>query len=160
MGYVSGMSHFGPPGTRVLYLVVCAAPGAEKTLERVASERAAGHDVCVIATERARDWFDVAAVESASGHIVQTRMRRFSEPIFEPLGGSLVVSPASLNTIAKIALGLADDMPTGLVCEALGSGVPVTIETQVGGPFGAHPALPGYLETLRTFGAKVHDLTN
>lgn len=154
------MSHFGSPGGHVLYLVVCAAPGANNTLDRVHLEQANGHEVCVIATERALAWFDVAAVEVTTGHAIQTSMRRYGEPIAEPLGDAVVVSPASLNTIAKIALGLADDMPTGLVCEALGSGVPVTIETQVGGAFGQHPALPGYLATLRSWGATIIDLAN
>ena len=66
MTYFEAMSHFGSPDGQVLYLVVCAAPGADKTLDRVLSEREAGYDVCVIATARARHWFDVAAVESTT----------------------------------------------------------------------------------------------
>jgi len=149
------VSHFGSGDGNVLYLVVCGVPGAETTLERIRREQHDGWDVCVTTTERGFDWFDRAEVEAVSGHPVQSRMRRAGEPIFEPLGDRLVVSPASMNTIARIALGLADNMAVGLTCEALGRGIPVTIEAQVGGPFGHHPALTEHLDRLGTWGADV-----
>jgi len=89
----------------VLYLVVCAVPGAERTVERVRAERANGWEVCVVATERALYWFDVAEVEQATGHPIQSRMRRFGEPLFEPLGDAVIVAPASFNTINRIGAG-------------------------------------------------------
>jgi len=146
------MSSFGSPSGRVLYLVVCAVPGAERTLERVRIEQGNGWEVCVVATEKALHWFDGATVEQATGHPIQSRMRRFGEALFEPLGDAVIVAPASFNTINRIALGLADDMATGLVCEAIGRGVPVTIEPQLGPAFAAHPAFAEHVARLDAAG--------
>ncbi|MCP5029518.1 MAG: flavoprotein, partial [Actinomycetia bacterium] len=111
------MSSFGSPNGKVLYLAVCAVPGADHILDRIAGEQAEGWDVCLLATERALHWFDTAAAERLTGHPIQSRMRVYPEPLFEPLGDAMVVAPASFNTINKIALGLPDDMPSGLAVE-------------------------------------------
>lgn len=147
------MTSFGSASGTVLYLVVCGVPGAERTLTRIAAEQAAGWDVCVVATERALDWFDASAAEELSGHAVQSRMRIYGEPLFTPLGDEVVVAPGSFNTINKIALGLTDDMATGLVCEAIGRGVPVTIEAQMGAEgFAKHPVLRPHVALLESAG--------
>lgn len=148
------MTSFGSPEGNVLYLVVCAVTGADRTLERIAAEQAAGWDVCVVATERSLHWFDAEAAAALSGHPLQTRMRVFGEPLFEPLGDRVLVAPGGFNTINKIALGLADDMASGLVCEAIGRGVPVTIEVQVGPGFGGHPILAKHLDFLEDAGVE------
>lgn len=139
----------------MLYLVVTAASGAEHTLDRIAAEQAAGWDVCVVATERALHWFDADAAVGLSGHELQTRMRVFPEPLFEPLGDRVLVTPAGLHSIAKFSLGLADDMASGLVIEAIGRGIPVTIEVQVGPGFAGHPAFPEHLRRLADAGVEL-----
>ncbi|MDG2112839.1 MAG: flavoprotein [Actinomycetota bacterium] len=138
----------------VLYLVVCAVPGAERTLDRIAAEQAAGWEVCVVATERALAWFDAGEVESLTGHPIQSRMRIYGEPLFEPLGDEVLVAPASFNTINKIALGFADDMPSGLICEAIGREVPITVEPQLGEAFAAHPAFADHVARLESAGVQ------
>ena len=148
------MTSYGSPSGNVLYLVVCAVPGADRTLERIAAEQEAGWEVCVVATQRALHWFDEPAVQRASGHMIQSRMRTYAEPLFEPLGDAVVVAPGSFHTINKIALGLADDMASGLVCEALGRAVPVTIEPQVGEAFARHPAFGRHVAMLEAAGAR------
>lgn len=148
------MTSFGSVSGKVLYLVVCAVPGADGTLDRIASEQAAGWEVCLVATERALNWFDTDAAERLTGHPIQSRMRVYPDPLFEPLGDEIVVAPASFNTINKIALGLADDMPSGLVCEAIGRGVPVTIEPQLGAAFANHPVFPDHVARLEGAGVR------
>ena len=148
------MTSFGSARGDVLYLVVCAVPGADRILERIESEQRAGWEVCVVATPRALHWFDTAEVQRRTGHAIQSRMRVYPEPLFEPLGDRVVVAPASFNTINKIALGLADDMPTGLVCEAIGRGVPVVIEPQVGLAFARHPVFVSHVSTLENAGVE------
>ena len=152
------MTSYGSPNGNVLYLVVTAVPGAERTLGRIRAEQAAGWEVCVIATERALHWFDAEAAVQISGHPIQSRMRVYPEPLFEPLGDRVVVAPCGFNTLNRIALGFADDMPTGLVCEALGRGVPITIEPQFGAAFAAHPVVPEHVRRLRDAG--VHFVWN
>ncbi len=133
------MVSFGSTDGNVLYLGVCAVPGAERIVDRVKAEQAAGWDVCLLATERALHWFDPDEASAVTGHELQTRMRIYGEPLFEPLGDKMVIAPAGFNTINKIALGLADDMVSGLACEAIARGVPLTIEPQMSDGFSNHP---------------------
>lgn len=147
------MTSFGSPSGKVLYLVVCGVPGADRTVERIKAEQDAGWDVCVVATERALHWFDADEVVALTGHVIQSRMRIFGEPLFQPLGDQVTMAPASFNTINKVALGLADDMPSGLVCEALGRRVPLIIEPQVGHGFAEHPIFPRHVAMLKEAGA-------
>ena len=149
------MTSFGSPQGNVLYLVVCAVTGADRTVDRIREQQALGFEVCVVATERSLHWFEPAEAERVSGHSLQTRMRVFGEPLFQPLGDRVLVAPGGFNTINKIALGLADDMPSGLVCEALGRDVPVTIEVQVGDGFAGHPIFPKHLQLLADAGVEL-----
>ncbi|MFT7597493.1 MAG: hypothetical protein ACI8TP_000411 [Acidimicrobiales bacterium] len=146
------MTSFGSTNGRVLYLTVCGVPGADRTLERIAAEQATGWEVCLIATEKALHWFDVDAAMALTGHPIQSRMRTYPKPLFEPLGDAVVVAPCSFNTLNRIALGLTDDMPVGLVCEAIGRGIPVTIEPQLGAAFANHPVFPEHISRLESAG--------
>lgn len=142
------MGSYGSTSGNVLYLGVSAVPGAERTIERVKIEQAAGWDVCLLATERALHWFDNNEAEVVTGHVIQSRMRIYGEPLFEPLGDKTVIAPAGFNTINKIALGLADDMVSGLACEAIAMHVPITIEPQMSTGFSNHPIFAESIERL------------
>ncbi len=148
------MTSFGSAEGNVLYLVVCGATRAEHTIERIVAEQAKGWNVCPILTPQAMHWTDPASVEELTGHAIQSRMRNYGEPLFQPLGDAVLVAPASFNTISKAAIGMADNMATGLICEAIGRKVPVTIEPSVGDSFAAHPAFADHVETLRRGGAE------
>lgn len=144
----AGVTSFGSPTGNVLYLAVCAVPGADRTLERIRAEQAAGWQVCLLATERSLHWFDTDAVVALTGHTIQSRMRVYPEPLFTPLGDAMVVAPAGFNTINKIALGLADDMVSGLACEAIARGVPLTLEPQMSDGFSNHPIFAESIQRL------------
>ena len=60
--------------------------------------------------------------------------------------------PASANTIAKLAAGLADNLLTSaaLACEA-----PLVVAPAMNDRMYAHPATRGNLETLRLRGARI-----
>jgi phosphopantothenoylcysteine decarboxylase len=155
------MTSFGPLGGDVLYLGVSAVPGADRTIDRIREEQAAGWEVCLLATERALFWFDAAEAEVITGHPIQSRMRHYGEPLFEPLGNAMVIAPAGFNTINKIALGLADDMVSGLACEAIARRVPLTIEPQMSDGFSLHPAFADAVSRLLEAGVHFvwHDPT-
>lgn len=142
------MTSFGSTNGNVLYLGVSAVPGADRTIQRIRNEQDAGWEVCLLATERALFWFDTEEAEAVTGHPIQSRMRHYGEPLFEPLGDSMVVAPAGFNTINKIALGLADDMVSGLACEAIARGVSLTIEPQMSDGFSLHPAFADSVSRL------------
>jgi len=142
------MVSFGSETGNVLYLGVSAVPGAERIIDRVRTEQAAGWDVCLLATERSLHWFDATEAAAVTGHALQTRMRIYGEPLFQPLGDKMVIAPAGFNTINKIALGLADDMVSGLACEAIARGVSLTIEPQMSDGFSNHPAFADSIRRL------------
>ena len=148
------MTSFGPPDGKILYLGVSAVPGAERTLDRIRQEQTDGWEVCLLATERALFWFDPDEAAALTGHSIQSRMRRYGEPLFEPLGTRMVVAPAGFNTINKIALGLADDMVSGLACEAIARSVPLTIEPQMSDGFSLHPAFADSVARLTEAGVE------
>jgi phosphopantothenoylcysteine decarboxylase/phosphopantothenate--cysteine ligase len=65
---------------------------------------------------------------------------------------ALVVAPATANTIAKLALGLADDM---IGTTALTSQAPLVIAPAMEHEMFHHPATQAHLETLRNRGALI-----
>jgi phosphopantothenoylcysteine synthetase/decarboxylase len=149
------MTSYGSPDGNVLYLIVCAAQAATQTNERAKTEMANGSDVCVIATPEASTWFDTAEVEAATGHEVRSTFRRHDEPRFAPLGSRVVVAPATFNTINKAALGLADNLAVGLICEAIGANVSVRLEVHVSHAFANHPAMEHNVAVLARAGAEL-----
>ena len=64
----------------------------------------------------------------------------------------LVVAPATANVIAKLALGLADDV---LTATALATTAPLVVVPAMDANMHAHPALQANLRTLRERGAHV-----
>ena len=146
------MVSFGSAHGNVLYLGVCAVPGAEHIIDRIKAEQATGWDVCLLATERALHWFDPEAARGVTGNQLQTRMRIYGEPLFQPLGDKMVIAPAGFNTINKIALGLADDMVSGLACEAIARSVALTIEPQMSDGFANHPIFAESVKRLSDAG--------
>ena len=152
IGDTHQVTSFGSETGRVLYLGVSAVPGADRTLDRIRVEQAAGWDVCLLATERALHWFDVDGAVELTGHAIQSAMRVYPEPLFQPRGDKMVVAPAGFNTINKIALGLADDMVSGLACEAIARSVPLTIEPQMSDGFSNHPIFAESIQRLTDAG--------
>lgn len=62
--------------------------------------------------------------------------------------------PASANTVAKLALGIADNQALTVACEALGtSGLPVIVFPRVNAAHARHPAWDSHLDGLRRAGA-------
>lgn len=63
------------------------------------------------------------------------------------------VAPASTNTVAKLALGLADNQALTTACEAIGGqAVPVVVFPRVNAAHARHPAWAGHLAALRSAG--------
>lgn len=144
---------------RHLGLVVCGSPLAARSAEVAAAGVAAGWAVHVIATRSALGWVDRAAVEAATGLPVLTEQRAAGEPKRFPVVAAVVVCPATFNTVNKIAAGIADDYPTGFVCEALASRVPLTIVPFVGDRLWGHPAWARNLDLLAGAGVRLLGVT-
>lgn len=98
---------------------------------------------------------DVDQLEALSGHEVRSEYRQPDEPGFEPLGVAVLVTPATFNTINKWALGINDNLALGLLNEALGRDVPITIEPYANEALTHHGRYRDSLEFLTKGGVNV-----
>jgi hypothetical protein len=153
----SGREHVDPSrhGRRVLYAVVCAAPPARQVHVLVELARGAGWDVCVVATPRAAQWIDRTALAQQTGYAVRSDYKHPGEPDVLPQPDAIVVAPATFNTINKWAAGICDTLALGLVCEAIGWGVPVVALPYLNAAQAAHPAFAESVQRLRQAGVRI-----
>jgi hypothetical protein len=86
---------------------------------------------------------------------VRSTSRLPTDPKPHPTVDCYVVAPASANTLAKLALGLADNQATTQVCEAIGNSVPVVVFPRANSGHTGHPAWAGHLDVLRGAGVVV-----
>jgi phosphopantothenoylcysteine synthetase/decarboxylase len=142
------MPSFGSETGKVLYLIVCGAPPAADTPLLVKQHQDQGWDVCVIATPHGARWLDIDQLEALTGHEVRTDFRQPDEPEFQPRGDAVLLAPATFNTINKWALGINDTLALGLLNEAIGRQVPVTVRPVVNSALAAHPAYQRALQQL------------
>jgi phosphopantothenoylcysteine synthetase/decarboxylase len=66
-----------------------------------------------------------------------------------------VVSPATFNTIAKLASGVNDSLALNVVHDAIGAGQPVLVQPHVSTTLHAHPLLRRNLMVLTELGVHV-----
>jgi phosphopantothenoylcysteine decarboxylase/phosphopantothenate--cysteine ligase len=154
---------------RVL-LGVSGGIAAYKALELVRLATGAGHTVRVIQTPASRRFVGTASFAALSGApVLSSEFERDpaggvfpgeARPAHEPLShvelaaraDVYVIAPASANTIAKLAHGLADN----LLCScALAAQCPLVLAPAMNSRMYEHPATQANLELLRGRGAHV-----
>jgi hypothetical protein len=142
----------------VLGLVGCAAGGLEqiraKLIEPV-MER--GWRVAVTLTPTAWTWLDamgeVDKIEQLTGLPVRHKPRMPWEESAHPKIDCYAVVPATSNTVAKMALGIADNQALTQVCEAIGLGeVPVVVFPRVNAAHANQPAWDNHIAALQRVG--------
>ncbi|MFD6260529.1 flavoprotein [Micromonospora chalcea] len=141
----------------VLYLIVCAAPPAQRIGELVELLMADGWRGCLIATPIAASWLDCDALADQTGYPVRAQWRRPGDPEPHPPADVAAVVPATFNTLNKWATGASDTLVLGILNELLGSGLPIQVFPRVKAVLTAHPAYQPNLERLREAGVVVHD---
>jgi phosphopantothenoylcysteine decarboxylase len=139
----------------VLYLVVCAAPPALEIGELVERTQRLGWTVCVIATPRAASWIDVTALARRTGYPVRSDHKRPDEPDVLPRPDAVAAVPATFNTVNKWAAGISDTLALGVLNEAIGLGLPVTVVPYTSPSLAAHPAFARSIDFLRGCGVTV-----
>jgi phosphopantothenoylcysteine synthetase/decarboxylase len=122
-----------------LTLVVCGAPLARRTPEFVAA-LAENWSVSVVVSEAGRQWCTVETT------VERSRPQR------------VVACPLTFNTANKAAAGIMDAPAAGVLCDALGAGVPVVGVPMVNDRLWSHPAWPTTLRTLDGAGVRMIDL--
>ena len=142
--------------SRVLYLIVCAAPPAQQTVDVVPVLQAEGWDVCVIATPQASRWMDLSTLTQLSGHMVRTDYKLPGEADPLPKADAILVMPATFNTINKWAQGIGDTLAASILCEALGRGTPPVVAVPcLKMDLVRHPSFARSIALLRECGVRV-----
>jgi hypothetical protein len=144
-----------PTPRRVLYIIVCGAPVARDVGQLIAPARDDGWDVCVIATPDGRKFIDVPALAAQTGHPVRSLYKNPGDPDVLPPADAIVVAPATVNTICKWAVGIADTLALGLLVEGQGKGLPIVAIPFTNAAMGAHPAFHEAVDRLRGWGVIV-----
>jgi phosphopantothenoylcysteine decarboxylase / phosphopantothenate---cysteine ligase len=153
-----------------ILLGVTGGIAAYKAVEVVRLATGAGHSVRVIQTPSSLNFVGRATFEGVTGApvLVEEFERDPARGAFpgepapdhDPIShlelvrrcNVLAVVPASANTIAKLAAGLADNL---LTSAALASTAPLVVAPAMNDRMYAHPATQGNLETLRLRGARI-----
>ena len=155
-----------------ILLGVSGGIAAYKGVELVRLATGAGHSVRVIQTPASLNFVGRATFEGVTGAPVlvdefeadPARGAFPGEPApdHDPIShlelvaraDVFVVAPASANTIAKLAAGLADNL---LTSAALANTAPLVVAPAMNSRMYEHPATQGNLELLRSRGARVVD---
>jgi phosphopantothenoylcysteine decarboxylase/phosphopantothenate--cysteine ligase len=113
----------------------------------------AGHDVHVVATEHALRFVGKPTLEAISRNIVHTDLyEAVAEVRHVAIGQSadlIVIAPATANSLAKLASGLADDLLGNTV---LASRAPVVVAPAMHTEMWENPATVANVSTLRSRG--------
>ena len=144
-----------PGPSRVLFLVVCAAPPVQAIGELVELLQNQGWTVCVIATPRAAGWIDSTTLAERTGYPVRHDYKRPGDPEMLPPADAIAVVPATFNTINKWVAGISDTFALGLLNEAIGLRLPITVAPYVKSSLAAHPVFEKNLQTLSEWGVRV-----
>jgi len=116
----------------------------------------AGHDVHVVASEAALRFVGRPTLEAISRNPVHTDLYEgVAEVRHVAIGQAadvVVIAPATANTIAKLAAGLADDL---LGSTVLAAAAPLVIAPAMHTEMWQHPATQANIETLRSRGVRI-----
>ncbi|MCI6573607.1 MAG: bifunctional phosphopantothenoylcysteine decarboxylase/phosphopantothenate--cysteine ligase CoaBC [Actinomycetaceae bacterium] len=137
-------------------LGVTGGIAAYKSVAIVRGLRAAGCDVHVVPTPDALTMVGITTWEAISGHPVYTAVTdAAAEVAHVRMGGEadlLLIAPATANTLAKLACGLADNL---LTATALVATCPVLIAPAMHTQMWNHPATQANVSTLLRRGVQI-----
>jgi phosphopantothenoylcysteine decarboxylase/phosphopantothenate--cysteine ligase len=142
---------------RVL-LAVSGGIAAYKVPELVRALRRAGHAVRCLMTREAQEFVTPLVLQTLSGAPVRCHLFDPSEEgeidhiALADWAQLLLVAPATANLLAKLALGLADDLVSTV---ALASRAPLVVAPAMNVNMWRHPATQAHLAVLRERGARV-----
>ena len=146
------------PDTHRVLLCVCGGIAAYKAAELLRRLRDAGADVQVAMTDNARR-FVTAQTFQALSHL-PVRMSLWDETAEAAMGHlelagwaqQVIVAPATANTIARLAHGIADDLVSTL---CLATEAPLAIAPAMNHRMWRHPATQANVALLRDRGVLV-----
>lgn len=143
---------------RVVLVGVAGGIAAYKVAALVSALRKEGAEVHVLMTPSAAHFVGPLTFRALSQQPVLTDLWDPATPWDEPhvaLGARAdlyVIAPATAHTLARLALGLADDL---VAATALATRAPLLIAPAMSDLMYAHPTVQEHLETLRRRGAHI-----
>ncbi|MEU5696252.1 flavoprotein [Actinosynnema sp. NPDC020468] len=144
---------------KVLALVASGAGGVEHWFRTGLAEPLArdGWRLAVTLTPTVARWLadEVPALSALTDLPVRWTSRLPTEPKPHPPADAFVFAPATANSVAKLALGVADNQALTVLCEALGRRAPLVVMPQANDDQRAHPAFSSHLAVLRGGGARI-----
>ena len=148
-----------PSGARHILLCVCGGIAAYKAAELVRRLRDdPSTHVIVAMTDNAQRFVGAQTFQALSGQPVRTSLWDASaEAAMGHLqlahwADQIIIAPATANSIAKLAHGMADDLVSTL---CLATSAPVAIAPAMNHRMWLHPATQANIETLRSRGVQV-----
>ena len=149
----------------VLGLVASSCGGLDTRFRAELAAPAAGRGwrLAVTLTPVAYRWLDAAGelgeLATLTDLEVRSESRLPGEPRPHPDPAVFLFAPASANSVAKLALGIADNQALTVLGDALGDpGVTIVIGYQVSDTRFRHPAWGRHLDTLAGAGVRVRRL--
>ncbi len=142
----------------VIGLIAGAAGGVETIrADFVEPAHDRGWQVAITLTPAAGRWLansgERAKLEKITGLTVRDQPRQPGEQSPHPPVDCYVVAPATANSVAKLALGIADNQALTTAGEAIGNrATPVIVFPRINAAHARHPAWEGHLAALRTGG--------
>jgi hypothetical protein len=142
--------------TKAVGVVASSAGGLEHLRSQLVEPLLAMNlDVAVTLTPTAARWLDalgeIEKLAEVTGLPVRVRSRLPSEASDHPKIHAIVAAPASANTIAKLALGIADNQAMTVLCENIAA-TPMVVFPRVNAAHARHPAWADHLDALRRAG--------
>lgn len=140
---------------KCILLGISGGIAAYKACELVRRLRAAGAEVRVVMTEGATRFVTPLTLQALSGYPVRTSL--WDEAHEAAMGhielarwaDAILVAPASANTLARLAIGLADDL---LATLCLASAAPLFLAPAMNRAMWAHPATQTHVKILQARG--------
>ncbi len=153
---VSKLPSAPAPGSPNVVLGVTGSIAAYRAADIASQLTKRGCEVHVVMTADAREFITPLTLQVLSRQPVTTSLydeKSGWHPGHIALADAahlLLVAPATANTLAKLALGLADD---ALGAIALATRAPLLIAPAMNGKMWEHPATQAHVETLKSRGA-------
>lgn len=131
---------------------ICGGIGAVESVRFLREIRRHGAEVHAFLTPEVERFITRLSVSWAAGREAIVQMGAEADHLDH--FSLVLVVPATLNTIAKCASGIADNAVTLLVASQLARRAPVGFVPAMNAVMAAHPALESHRATLETWGAK------
>jgi phosphopantothenoylcysteine synthetase/decarboxylase len=110
--------------------------------------------VSVVGTPASVDWLNQEAVAALTGTPPRVGFRRPNDGKKGMEPDSVVMLPATFNTMNKLVHGIADNYATSLACSWMGQRKPLLVAPMVNDKLWGHPAFGETLQRLSHYGAR------